>query len=192
MSMVKMTKLMYDFWPSNFLTTCHVSSWYLNFFSSTRPVLSQRKKHCPSGPDLDTIFIKCVEYISIYLYSERQSFTLDPDKVWWASPSGAICVGTKFTAVAGLGFQFSSSNIYYFLLRKYKRKRNMGNGHQLELQLHYSKQRKLITTVHGIFLLLLTLDLGGLPSNLLSSPPSTASPSSLSYEHEQPLLPGER
>ena len=66
----------------------------------------------------------------------------------------------------------------------------MGNGHQLELQLHYSKQRKLITTVHGIFLLLLTLDLGGLPSNLLSSPPSTASPlhppslmstSSLSY-----------
>ena len=77
-------------------------------------------------------------------------------------------------------------------IRKYKRKRNMGNGHQLELQLHYSKQRKLITTVHGIFLLLLTLDLGGLPSNLLSSPPSTASPSSLSYEHQQPLLPGER
>ena len=147
MSMVKMTKLIYDFWPSNFLTTCHVSSWYLNFFSSTRPVPSQRKKHCPSGPDLDTIFIKCVEYISIYLYSERQSFTLDPDKVWWASPSGAICVGTKFTAVAGLGFQFSSS------------KRKMRNIHQLELQLHYSKQRKLITTVHGIFLLLLTLDL---------------------------------
>ena len=166
--MVKMTKLMYGFWPSNFLTTCHVSSWYLNFFSSTRPVLSQRKKHCPSGPDLDTIFIKCVEYISIHLYSERQSFTLDPDKVWWASPSGAICVGTKFTAVAGLGFQFFLLTFITFLLWKYKGKRNMGNGHQLELQLHYSKQRKLITTVHGIFLLLLTLDLWGLTSSLLS------------------------
>ena len=35
----------------------------------------------------------------------------------------------------------------------------MGNGHQLELQLQYSKQRKQITTGHGIFLLLLTLDL---------------------------------
>ena len=47
----------------------------------------------------------------------------------------------------------------------------MGNVHQLELQLQYSKQRKQITTVHGIFLFLLTLDLGGLPSNLLFCPP---------------------
>ena len=50
-----------------------------------------------------------------------------------------------------------------------------------------------ITIVHGIFLLLLTLDLWGLTSSLLSNLPSVASPSSpppLSVE--QPLLPGER
>ena len=50
-----------------------------------------------------------------------------------------------------------------------------------------------ITIVHGIFLLLLTLDLWGLTSSLLSYLPSIASPSSpppLSVE--QPLLPGER
>ena len=67
----------------------------------------------------------------------------------------------------------------------------MGNVHQLELQLQYSKQRTQITTVQGIFLLLLTLDLGGLPSNLLSCLPSAASsPPPLS--DEQLLLPGER
>ena len=64
----------------------------------------------------------------------------------------------------------------------------MGNVHQLELQLQYSKQRTQITTVQGIFLLLLALDLGGLPSNLLSCPQLPLHPprhlslmSSLSY-----------
>ena len=47
--------------------------------------------------------------------------------------------------------------------------------------------------MHGIFLLLPTLDLWGLPSNLLSYLPSVASPSSPSpLSAEQPLLPGER
>ena len=50
-----------------------------------------------------------------------------------------------------------------------------------------------ITKVHGIFLLLPTLDLWGLPSNLLSYLPSIASPSSPPpLSAEQPLLPGER
>ena len=50
-----------------------------------------------------------------------------------------------------------------------------------------------ITIVHGIFLLLLTLDLWGLTSSLLSYLPSIASPSSPPpLSAEQPLLPGER
>ena len=47
-----------------------------------------------------------------------------------------------------------------------------------------------ITVVHGIFLLLPTLDLSVLPSNLLSYLPSVASPSSPTpLSAEQPLLP---
>ena len=50
-----------------------------------------------------------------------------------------------------------------------------------------------ITIVHGIFLLLPTLDLWGLPSNSLFYLPSIASPSSPPpLSAEQPLLPGER
>ena len=90
-------------------------------------------------------------------------------------------------------FNFLLLTFIIFCYEEYKRKRDMKNIHQLEMQLQYSKQWQQITTVHGIFLLLLTLDLGGLPSNLLFCPPSTASPSSPPpLSDEQPLLPGER
>ena len=50
-----------------------------------------------------------------------------------------------------------------------------------------------ITIVHGIFLLLPTQDLWGLPSNLLFYLPSIVSSSSPPpFTAEQPLLPGER